>query len=325
MRIFVSGGLLPDNPVHAEAARALGRAIIAGGHQLLQGYYNAFDHQIAQAAYQAATGDSRFPDPRLAVQSFLTRETTRPADAHWLLRRMQIRDWDPGEERWAVPEPLQQCDVLILMGGGPKSLRAANLARMAGKPIAPVTALGGAAIEVFATELARFDIAYKGRIDRDQFLLLDAQCPNDLDALATEVVKVATRLAVGSSVFVVMAFRKELEDTLSSIEDVCRDLKLTLSRTDLDPSTDRIYQRIVDGIRRAAVVIADVTVPSLNVYYELGFAEAIGKPVIVVAKMGTDLPFDTKDIPTILFPSQKELKAVLGSRVAYVLGINEPP
>ena len=118
-----------------------------------------------------------------------------------------------------------------------------------------------------------------------------------------------------------MAFRDELEDTLGSISDVCEKLELRVTRTDREPSGDRIYQRIVTGIHRSAVVIADVTVPTVNVYYELGFAEALGKPIVVIAKEGTDLPFDTRDIPTILYPSQTKLKVALRERFEYILGM----
>jgi hypothetical protein len=49
-------------------------------------------------------------------------------------------------------------------------------------------------------------------------------------------------------------------------------------RTDKnDATTDRIYGRIVQGIQRAAFLVADVTFDSVNVYYELGFAEALGR------------------------------------------------
>lgn len=45
-------------------------------------------------------------------------------------------------------------------------------------------------------------------------------------------------------------------------------------------------------IARAAVVIAEVSSPNPNVYYELGYATAKGKPTILIAKRGTQLPFD---------------------------------
>jgi hypothetical protein len=289
---------------------------------LLQGYFNAFDQVVAEAAFEVAKGSGKFPDPRLAVQSFITEGQDAPEQVPWLVRRLPFRDWDPGQENWSMPEPIQQCDVAIVMGGGPKTLRAANLCRLARKPLVPITALRGAAIEVFGTELFRFTEYYEGRVSRDQYTLLDNQNPGDFTAISREAVSLATQLAIGNSVFIVMAFREETEDAFTAIKEVCEQRSLKWSRTDHDPTTNRVYQRIVSGIQHATFVIVDVTVGTLNVYYELGYAEALGKPVIVIAKEGTELPFDTRDIPTTLYRNQTRLKTLLGERIDGLVGMS---
>lgn len=43
---------------------------------------------------------------------------------------------------------------------------------------------------------------------------------------------------------------------------------------------NEIYQRDIEMIRSADVVIAEVTNPSLGVGYELGYAEALQKPIL---------------------------------------------
>jgi hypothetical protein len=322
MRIFVTGGFSRSRPGDEASVRTLGRAVASAGHTLLQGYFNNFDRVIAEAAFEVAKDSGHFPNPQLAVQSFITADQDPPENAQWLVRKLPFRDWDPGQENWSVPEPIQSCDVAIIMGGGPKTLRAANLCRLARKPIVPITSLRGAAIEVFATEMNRFLEYYEGRVSRDQYSLLDTQNPGDFTAITREAVLLASQLAVGNLVFIVMAFREESEDTFTSIKEVCKERGLKWARTDQDPTTNRIYQRIVSGIQRATFVVADVTIPTLNVYYELGYAEALGKPVIVVAKDGTELPFDTHDIPTTLFRNQTRLKAVLDERIKGLVGVN---
>jgi hypothetical protein len=322
MRIFVTGGFSRSKPGDEASVRTLGRAVASAGHTLLQGYFNAFDRSIAEAAFEVAKESKHFPDPRLAVQSFITEGQDSPEHVPWLVRRLPVRDWDPAQENWTLPEPIQCCDVAIIMGGGPKTLRAANLCRLARKPIVPITALKGAAVEVFATELARFLEFYEGRVSRDQYSLLDTQNPGDFATITNEAVQLAAQLAIGNFVFIVMAFREESEDAFTAIKEVCKERGLKCSRTDQDPTTSRVYQRIVSEIRRATFVIADVTVGTLNVYYELGYAEALGKPVIVIAKEGTDLPFDTRDIPTTLYRNQTRLKAMLGERIDGLVGVN---
>jgi hypothetical protein len=149
MKVFVTGGFSSSRPDDEAAVSALGRAIISAGHTLLQGYYNSFDRVIAKAAFEAAKkAHSHFPDPQLAIQSFITKDKNPPEDVQWLLRKLSINDWDPAEQGWDLPEPVKACDVAIVMGGGLKTLRAVHLCRLAMKPIVPITALGGAAVEV---------------------------------------------------------------------------------------------------------------------------------------------------------------------------------
>ncbi len=71
-------------------------------------------------------------------------------------------------------------------------------------------------------------------------------------------------------------------------------------------TNEPIVQRIIEGIKTSAFVIADVSPLTPNVFYELGFAQGFGKQVIVTAKMGTQLPFDIKDVPVILWDDDQE-------------------
>ena len=61
----------------------------------------------------------------------------------------------------------------------------------------------------------------------------------------------------------------------------------------------------------SAFVIADVTETSPNVFYEIGFAEGPGRPIIATAKMDTKLPFDIVDTPVTFWNSLEDLKLKL--------------
>lgn len=52
----------------------------------------------------------------------------------------------------------------------------------------------------------------------------------------------------------------------------------------LDPQA--VYSRDVDWIRASEVLIAEVSVPSHGVGYEVGFALGIGKPVLALYQQG---------------------------------------
>lgn len=66
-------------------------------------------------------------------------------------------------------------------------------------------------------------------------------------------------------------------------------------RVDRDPGVDVPIEAIEDGIRNASVCLADITTDNPNVWYELGFAYATGRPVVMVCsneRMSGKYPFD---------------------------------
>jgi len=58
--------------------------------------------------------------------------------------------------------------------------------------------------------------------------------------------------------------------------------------------------------RQAVVVLADVTGKNPNVFYELGLAHAVGKPVVIVTNCLEDVPFDLKGLRVIEYDKQNE-------------------
>ncbi|MGE0116278.1 MAG: hypothetical protein AB7T07_15510 [Steroidobacteraceae bacterium] len=70
---------------------------------------------------------------------------------------------------------------------------------------------------------------------------------------------------------------------------------LTPYRVDKDPGVAVPIDSIESGIRSAAIVLADITADNPNVWYELGFAFASGKQVVMVCseeRTGKKYPFD---------------------------------
>jgi hypothetical protein len=64
-------------------------------------------------------------------------------------------------------------------------------------------------------------------------------------------------------------------------------------RVDLDVRADVPIDAIESGIREAAVCLADITTDNPNVWYELGYAFAVGKSVVMVcSKEREKYPFD---------------------------------
>jgi hypothetical protein len=87
-----------------------------------------------------------------------------------------------------------------------------------------------------------------------------------------------------------------------------------------DASTSRIYQRIVERNSARDACYRGRHVRERQRVLELGFAEALGKDIIVIAKEGTELPLDTNDIPTVFFRNQTRLEETLRSRIERLTG-----
>ena len=54
-------------------------------------------------------------------------------------------------------------------------------------------------------------------------------------------------------------------------------------------------------VAEAAVVIAEITPLNANVFYELGYADALNKPLVIVPQAATKLPFDVQGYRTVFY------------------------
>ncbi len=63
-------------------------------------------------------------------------------------------------------------------------------------------------------------------------------------------------------------------------------------RGDEIPRVGNLDDNVWRSITQAGVIVADVSVPNPNVYYEIGLAAALGKPVFVFKQRGVQLPAD---------------------------------
>lgn len=114
-------------------------------------------------------------------------------------------------------------------------------------------------------------------------------------------------LAVAESrpqAFVVMQFNsQEYEDLFRDvIEPVCDSMRLKAYRADQTYSPGLVVADIQNQIAISRVVIAEITPINANVYYEVGYADALKKPVILIAdKRIKELPFDVRPYRTIFY------------------------
>jgi nucleoside 2-deoxyribosyltransferase len=79
-------------------------------------------------------------------------------------------------------------------------------------------------------------------------------------------------------------------------------------RVDEDPKADVLIASIEDGIRSAAVCLADITTDNPNVWFELGYAFAAGRPVVMVCsnERTEKYPFDIQHRKVIPYKTEAE-------------------
>jgi hypothetical protein len=322
MRLLVAGGFDANNVEQTERIQAFGRALGAGiiehGHVLLNGCRTEFDTCVAEAAH-AKLEEMRDPQPDKRVISYVLSGLT-PSHSVGTIIRSQLADWELGQATFYIPEQLQEADAVILVGGFDGTFRAANWARIARKPLLPFTAFGGAAEEIYKQELRDFDTKYSGLVEKLEYEQLNS-VKSDWTEHATDVVALAEKVAESRSVLVIMSYaeRDELEDTYATFKDVVEKLGRKCDLVNEKNAEYRILPEILERIRRAGFVIVDLTDLRENVFYELGYADGLGKRVIVTAKKGTELPFDVKDIPTIFWGGQQQLRRDLEERILTVV------
>ena len=124
-------------------------------------------------------------------------------------------------------------------------------------------------------------------------------------------------------IFVIMPFSEPHIDTFDAIERailrVQRDLKVR--RVDQQPGAIAITDEIHRSIRKAGLVICDLSDERPNVYYELGFAKGIGQRLICIAAEGTRIHFDAYGLKVLFFRTHRELEQKLASEVEQLLNV----
>jgi hypothetical protein len=129
-----------------------------------------------------------------------------------------------------------------------------------------------------------------------------------------------------SNIFVLMPFADDLRAVYDDhIRAVADKLGITVTRADDFFAANSVITDVWNAITRAQVLIADCTGRNPNVFYELGIAHTIGKPVILIAQSKDDIPFDVQHIRTIIYDftprGMQDFEASLGATLKCEIGI----
>ena len=95
-------------------------------------------------------------------------------------------------------------------------------------------------------------------------------------------------------VFVVMPFSQPWSDDVfkGMFKPGIEDAEFAVSRGDSIVRVGDLSTNVWRSITQAGVIAAEVSVPNPNVYYEIGLADALGKPVFLFKQQNVTLPAD---------------------------------
>lgn len=124
--------------------------------------------------------------------------------------------------------------------------------------------------------------------------------------------------------FVLMPFRDPfLRIYEDHIKPTLENIGLRVMKSDDFFATREVIEDIWEYINKARIIVADVTGRNSNVFYELGLAHTVGKPVIILTQDKNDVPFDLRHIRYFKYTDNKkgwkELRRNLKNAVMTIL------
>jgi hypothetical protein len=122
-------------------------------------------------------------------------------------------------------------------------------------------------------------------------------------------------------IFVLMPFDKKFTDIYKfGIKGTADDVGAYAERLDEQIFKEEMLDRIFNQISKADVIIGDMTDRNPNVFYEVGYAHALGKIVLLLTQRAEDIPFDLTHHQHIVYGgSISILKSELISKLQWAI------
>lgn len=123
--------------------------------------------------------------------------------------------------------------------------------------------------------------------------------------------------------FVAMSFGKEMHEAwVEGLKPGIHQAGYMAHRVDSEPHLERIDLKILGDIRQSRFVVADVTQQKTGVYFEAGFALALGKSVVWTVREDelSKVHFDTRQFAHVVWKDPADLANQISGVIVGVIG-----
>lgn len=131
--------------------------------------------------------------------------------------------------------------------------------------------------------------------------------------------------AESADILVLMPFHQSLRALYDDqLKSVAARAGLSIIRADDFFLSGHVVDQVWSAIVQAKILIADCSGRNANVFYEIGLAHAIGKPVILIASNEDDVPFDLRHQRFVRYELGRDTMPDFEEKLLQVIRANLP-
>lgn len=122
-------------------------------------------------------------------------------------------------------------------------------------------------------------------------------------------------------IFMLTPFSSQGNELYLVAKKICSESGLNLYRGDEQHSNNDILDNIIKHIVKSRLVIANINGKNPNVFYELGIAHTLGKPVVLLCEAENEMTnaFDIRQNNTIFYSNWDELDKKLSKELVKIM------